>query len=98
MPTKSFRLHPRHDLDILSWLNEQSSASNTIKRALRREMGVPIHDLLPEHARDVLGDLVNEIRQMRKQISSGVVMSGNGDGIEESDDSEFDEVLGRIGT
>jgi len=93
--TKSFRLNTKADLDILAWLNDQPDQTKVVKRALRREMGVFIPDVLPENTRDVLGELVNEVRAMRNQIAQGVVAGGNGEVVDS--DAEFDGVLGLIG-
>ncbi len=93
----SIRFSMIRDLDIIMWLDEQPHRSNTIKRALRREMGIIAQEPLSAHAKNVLDDLVSEVKQMRKEIAQGVVVSGNGDRSQMEDDSEFDDVLSRIG-
>ena len=55
------------DADILDWLSQQENKSASIRRAIR---GAWLHESI------TLGDVLNEIGELKKMLRAGVTVNG----------------------
>ena len=66
--TRAFSLDTDNDADIITWLDAQENKSLAIRRAIRAawlRSGV------------TLGDVLNELGEVKRLLRSGVVVNGN---------------------